>query len=87
MEPAADGPSPWTAGLDLRTYSGSVQQLAQALGLKVLARTVNEPADMARLIDARVDGIVSDYPDRLRRGQRPPMLCTARRLSPLRGTR
>ena len=39
---------------------------AKALGLKVLAWTVNDPADMARLIDAGVDGIITDYPDRLR---------------------
>jgi len=40
---------------------------AQALGLKVVVWTVNEPADMRRLIEWRVDGIISDYPDRLRR--------------------
>ncbi len=40
---------------------------AHALGLKVLPWTVNDPADMARLIDMRVDGIITDYPDRLRR--------------------
>ncbi len=40
---------------------------AHALGLKVLPWTVNDPADMARLIDWRVDGIITDYPDRLRR--------------------
>jgi glycerophosphoryl diester phosphodiesterase len=40
---------------------------AQALGLKVLPWTVNDPADMARLIDWRVDGIITDYPDRLRK--------------------
>jgi len=40
---------------------------AHALGLKVLPWTVNEPADMARLIDWRVDGIITDYPDRLRK--------------------
>jgi len=40
---------------------------AQGLGLKVLPWTVNDPADMARLIDWRVDGIITDYPDRLRK--------------------
>jgi Glycerophosphoryl diester phosphodiesterase len=40
---------------------------ARALGLQVLPWTVNEPADMARLIDWRVDGIITDYPDRLRK--------------------
>ena len=49
---------------------------AQAMGLKVLPWTVNEPADMERLIDARVDGIITDYPDRLRgvlRGRGMPL--------------
>jgi glycerophosphoryl diester phosphodiesterase len=27
---------------------------------------VNEPADMTRLLDMGVDGIITDYPDRLR---------------------
>ena len=39
---------------------------AHALRLKVLPWTVNDAADMARLIDANVDGIITDYPDRLR---------------------
>lgn len=39
---------------------------ARALGLKVVVWTVNEPADIARMIDWGVDGIISDYPDRLR---------------------
>ena len=29
--------------------------------------TVNDPADMASLIELGVDGIITDYPDRLRR--------------------
>ena len=39
---------------------------AQALGLKVVPWTVNEPALMDRLIAWGVDGLITDYPDRLR---------------------
>jgi len=39
---------------------------AQKLGLKVIPWTVNEAADAERLIDWGVDGIISDYPDRIR---------------------
>jgi glycerophosphoryl diester phosphodiesterase len=39
---------------------------AQALGLKVIPWTINNPVDMERLIAWGVDGIITDYPDRLR---------------------
>ncbi len=39
---------------------------AQGLGLKVLPWTINDPADMERLIGWGVDGIITDRPDRLR---------------------
>jgi glycerophosphoryl diester phosphodiesterase len=39
---------------------------AKGLGLKVIPWTVNERADMERLIPLGVDGIITDYPDRLR---------------------
>ena len=39
---------------------------AQRLGLKVVVWTVNDPADMASLIELGIDGIITDYPDRLR---------------------
>ena len=51
-------------------FSGDVTkeriEQAQALGLKVIPWTVNETDAMAALIDAGVDGLITDYPDRLR---------------------
>lgn len=41
-------------------------KVGQSLGLQVIPWTVNEKPQMARLIDWGVDGIISDYPDRLR---------------------
>ncbi len=38
----------------------------KSLGLQVIPWTVNNPADMERLIGWGVDGIITDYPDRLR---------------------
>jgi glycerophosphoryl diester phosphodiesterase len=83
------GASPWTAGLDIDDFGGSVPRLvaaagcqvwsplyrnakaddvaaAKELGLKVIPWTVNERTDMERLIALGVDGIITDYPDRLR---------------------
>jgi glycerophosphoryl diester phosphodiesterase len=40
---------------------------AHSLHLRVIPWTVNDPADMARLLDWGVDGIITDYPDRLRK--------------------
>ncbi|MBX6767755.1 MAG: glycerophosphodiester phosphodiesterase [Actinomadura rubrobrunea] len=39
---------------------------AHRLGLKVIPWTVDDPATMNKLIDDGVDGIITDYPDRLR---------------------
>jgi len=39
--------------------------VARELGVRVVAWTVNEPADIARVLGMNVDGIISDYPDRV----------------------
>lgn len=41
-------------------------QRAHDVGLQIIPWTVNEMTDMRRLIDSGVDGIITDYPDRLR---------------------
>ena len=38
---------------------------ARALGLTIVPWTVNQPADIARVLELQVDGIISDYPDRV----------------------
>lgn len=45
--------------------SASVAE-AQALGLKVIPWTINEPNDMGAVIDMKIDGLITDYPDRAR---------------------
>jgi glycerophosphoryl diester phosphodiesterase len=34
-------------------------------GILIIPWTVNEPDDMTRMINAGVDGIITDYPNRL----------------------
>jgi len=82
------GVSPWTAGMDVDDFGGSIPRMikqaggdiwspyfrdldraqldeAKALGLRVIVWTVNEIPDMHELIVLGVDGIITDYPDRL----------------------
>jgi glycerophosphoryl diester phosphodiesterase len=49
-----------------RDLTEALVKEARSLGLKVLPWTVNDPADMQRLLDWGVDGLITDYPDRLR---------------------
>lgn len=58
------GPVIWSpAYADL---SPAVIKEAQKLGMTVLPWTVNQRADMQRLMDWGADGIITDYPDMLR---------------------
>jgi len=57
-----------------RDLTAAQVQQAQALGLKVVPWTVNEPADLLRVIDLKVDGLITDYPDRAREAMRQRQL-------------
>ena len=49
-----------------RELSAAAVAQAHALGLEVVPWTVNERADMARMIEAKVDGLITAHPDRAR---------------------
>ena len=60
----AAGGTVWSP--NYRDITEALVRDAQSLGLKVLPWTVNDEADLARLLDWKVDGIITDYPDKLR---------------------
>jgi glycerophosphoryl diester phosphodiesterase len=60
----AAGGAIWAPNFD--SLDEPAVRAAQALGLQVMPWTVNEPADMQRLLDWKVDGLITDHPDRLR---------------------
>lgn len=71
----AAGCASWSPNAGALTHE--LVKEAQSLGLHVIPWTVNTPADMDRLIGWNVDGLITDYPDRLRqvmevRGMRVP---------------
>jgi glycerophosphoryl diester phosphodiesterase len=49
-----------------RDLSAALVAEAHALGLAVIPWTVNDPKDMEQAIALGVDGLITDYPDRLR---------------------
>jgi len=82
--------SPWTGGLNLDDFGGSVARAVRSFGAKALSPvhtmttkelvteahgqglavipwTVNEQSRMHEVIDTGVDGLITDYPDRLRK--------------------
>ena len=60
---AAAGCGTWS--MFRRNLTEPLLREAKALGLKVLPWTVNDPEEMRRLVRWGVDGIITDYPDRL----------------------
>jgi glycerophosphoryl diester phosphodiesterase len=60
----AAGGSIWTPNFNDLTQESLKE--AKGLGLKVIPWTVNEIEDIRRILSWRVDGIITDYPDRLR---------------------
>lgn len=57
---------PERAGV-LRVLTRDFVEAAHGRNLRVHAWTINDEADMRRLIDVGVDGVMTDYPDRLLR--------------------
>ena len=51
---------------DFQTLDGTKLNEAHRLGLKVIPWTVNDAGDINRMLNLKVDGIISDYPDRVR---------------------
>lgn len=50
---------------DFELLSPELIESYHQMGIKVIPWTINDSADMQRMIDWGVDGIISDYPDRL----------------------
>ena len=59
------GVGAWSINLAKSQISSEIIQHAQKKGFKVLAYTANSPNDIRTLIRAGVDGIFSDFPDRV----------------------
>jgi glycerophosphoryl diester phosphodiesterase len=50
---------------EFSVLNADVVRRAKTLGMKIIPWTVNEPVDIARVLALEVDGIISDYPDRV----------------------
>jgi len=48
-----------------RRINGEFVEEAHGMGLKAFVWTVNEPGEIERMKGLGVDGIISDYPDRI----------------------
>lgn len=61
----ADELAAWSINLDLKLVDEKAVTEAHRRGLKVLVYTVNEPADIARMRELDVDGVFTNFPDRV----------------------
>lgn len=61
-----DLPPGTTWSPDFEDLTQAAVREAHSLGLQVVPWTVNTREDMARMIDWKVDGLITDYPDRAR---------------------
>jgi glycerophosphoryl diester phosphodiesterase len=52
-------------GFHYQTLTSALVQTSHNIGLKVFTYTVNEPHDMQQVRGLGVDGIISDFPDRI----------------------
>lgn len=52
-------------GLDYRTLTPALVKTFHNLGFLVFAYTVNDPRDIQRVRALEVDGVISDFPDRI----------------------
>ncbi|MGK8509669.1 glycerophosphodiester phosphodiesterase [Nocardia asiatica] len=57
---------PLTGSAELPLVDTNTIEQAHAHGMLVIPWTPNDPATMRALLDRGVDGIITDYPDRLR---------------------
>jgi glycerophosphoryl diester phosphodiesterase len=60
----AAGAKTWSP--DFQDLNADTVRRAHERGMRVIVWTVNEPADIRRVVEMAVDGIISDYPDRVR---------------------
>jgi len=54
-------------GMDHRLIDAGIVAAARKAGIRLSAWTVNEEADLRRMVDVGVDVIMTDYPDRAKR--------------------
>ena len=51
---------------DFQALDAASAAAARRLGLRIIPWTVNEPSDIRRVLALGVDGLISDYPDRVK---------------------